>query len=260
MNVSRAARTAVGAIVALAGALPWLAASPATAQDRPVDLELVLAVDASASVSEDEFDLQVRGLAEAFQHRSVVQAIHSAGDLGLAVSLFQWADYRQHAVSVDWTLLHDSVSARQFAKQIDAVTRSVSGSTAIGGALEFAISRLDGNGFEGRRKVVDVSGDGRSNQGSAATLARDLAAARGITVNGLAILNEDPTLDLYYRSDVIAGAGAFVMIANDYEAYRLAILNKLVREISSAPTAQRRQPPGQRLAVARRHTGRPDPL
>jgi hypothetical protein len=245
----------LGAIAALAGALPLVAPDPAAAQNRPVDLELVLAVDASASVSEQEFDLQVRGLAEAFRHRSVAQAIRAAGDLGLAVALIQWADYRQHAVSVDWTLLHDPVSARQFAKQLDAVRRSVAGSTAIGGALEFAILGLDGNGFEGRRRVVDVSGDGRNNQGLAAWLARDMAAARGITVNGLAILNEDPTLDRYYRSNVIGGPGAFVMTANDYEAYRLAILSKLVREITGAPTALRRRPIGQTMTAVRHRPG-----
>ena len=241
----------LGASVALAGALLLAAAGPAAAQERPVDLELVLAVDASASVSDEEFDLQVRGLAEAFRHRSVAQAIRAAGDLGLAVALIQWADYRQHAVSVDWTLLHDAASARRFAKRVEAVRRSVSGGTAIGGALEFATLQLEGNEFQGRRKVVDVSGDGRSNQGLAAWLARNLAAARGITVNGLAILNEDATLDRYYRSNVIGGTGAFVMTANDYEAYRLAILSKLIREIIGAPTALGPVPPGRPAVAAR---------
>lgn len=255
MNRARVTPCLFGAIVALAGTLPPVAPGPAAAQNRPVDLELVLAVDVSASVSDQEFDLQMRGLAEAFRHRSVAQAIRAAGDLGLAVALIQWADYRQHAVSVDWTLLHDSESAHQFAKQLDAVRRTVAGSTAIGGALEFAILGLEGNGFEGRRKVVDVSGDGRNNQGLAAWLARDMATARGITVNGLAILNEDPTLDRYYRSNVIGGIGAFVMTANDYEAYRLAILTKLIREIAGAPTAQRRRPIGRTMTAARHCPG-----
>ena len=108
---------------ALAGAL--LIPTTAPAQERPVDLELVLAVDASASVSDEEFNLQVRGLAEAFWHRSVSQAIRAAGDLGLAVALIQWADYDQHALSVDWTVVRDAASARQFAKQVDGVRRTV---------------------------------------------------------------------------------------------------------------------------------------
>ncbi len=257
MNPFRANRAAVGygsrtlrgAGAALASALALTAAGPAAAQDRPVDLELVLAVDASGSVSDEEFNLQVHGLAEAFRDRSVGQAIRAAGDLGLAVALIQWADFHQHALSVEWTVVRDAASGRQFAKQVDDVRRTVYGNTAIGDALEFAILQLDGNGFTGRRKVIDVSGDGPSNNGSAATLARDMAAARGITVNGLAILNEDPTLDRYYRTDVIGGTGAFVMTANDYESYRLAILIKLIREISGAPTSQWR-PSGQRQTAA----------
>ncbi len=243
-------------VAALAGALSILTTAPALAQDRPVDLELVLAVDASASVSGEEFDLQVRGLAEAFRHRSVSQAIRAAGDLGLAVALVQWADYRQHALSVDWTVVRDTAGARQFAKQVDGVRRSVAGNTAIGGALEFAILQLEGNGYFGRRKVIDVSGDGRNNQGPAAWLVRDLAVARGITVNGLAILNEDTTLDRYYVTNVIGGPGAFVMTANDYVAYRLAILTKLVTEISGPPTAARPLPSGRRLAAAVDRVGR----
>ena len=249
-------------VAAFAGALSILTAAPgaALAQERPVDLELVLAVDASASVSGEEFDLQVHGLAEAFRHRSVVQAIRAAGDLGLAVALVQWADYRQHTLSVDWTVVRDAASARQFAKQIDGVTRAVAGNTAIGGAIEFAILQLEGNGFTGRRRVIDVSGDGRNNQGPAAWLVRNLAMARGITVNGLAILNEDPTLDRYYVTNVIGGPGAFVMTANDYLAYRLAILAKLVKEINGPATAARPLPTGRRLAAAadrvRDRTGR----
>jgi len=216
------------------------AAAPAGTQDhRAVDLELALLVDASGSVSDEEFSLQVRGLAEAFRHRSVGQAIRAAGDLGLAVALIQWANSRQHALSVDWTVIHDEITAGDFAEKVENMSRSVAGDTAIGSVLEFAIPLFAANGFQGRRKVIDISGDGPSNQGSAAWLVRDLAVARGITVNGLAILNEVPMLDQYYFTNVIGGPGAFVMTANDYAAYRLAILAKLVKEISGPPTAAR---------------------
>ncbi len=221
-------------------------------QERIVDLEIVLAVDASSSVSDEEFDLQIRGLAEAFRHRSVTRAIRATGDLGLAVALFQWADNQQQILASDWMLVRDEPTASRFAKEVEHVIRSIAGNTAIGSALEFAIGQLEGNGFDGRRKVIDVSGDGRNNHGSAAWLARDLAVARGITVNGLAILNEDLTLDRYYITNVIGGTGAFVMTANDYEAYRSAIVAKLVREISGAPLATRPSRLGARLAVAPR--------
>lgn len=221
-------------------------------QERIVDLELVLAVDASSSVSDEEFDLQIRGLAEAFPHRSVVRAIHATGDLRLVVALFQWADNHQQILASDWMVVRNAPTASRFAKQVETVIRSFAGNTAIGSALEFAIGQLEGNGFDGRRKVIDVSGDGRNNHGSAAWLARDLAVARGITVNGLAILNEDLTLDRYYVTNVTGGTGAFVMTANDYEAYRLAILAKLIKEISGAPVAARPSRLETSLAVAPR--------
>ncbi len=220
-------------------------------QDRIVDLELVLAVDASSSVSGVEFDLQIRGLAEAFRHPSVARAIR-ATQLGLAVALFQWADNHQQILAVDWMAVRDAPTASRFAKEVEHVIRSIAGNTAIGSALEFAIGQLEGNGFDGRRKVIDVSGDGRNNHGSAAWLARDLAVAGGITVNGLAILNEDLTLDRYYVTNVIGGPGAFVMTANDYEAYRLAIVTKLIKETSGAPVAARPSRLEASLAVAPR--------
>ncbi len=219
-------------------------------QERVVDLELVLGVDASASVSGVEFDLQIRGLAEAFRHPSVARAIRTT-HLGLAVALFQWADNHQQILAIDWMVVRDAPTASRFAKEVETVIRSTAGNTAIGSALEFAIGQLEGNGFDGRRKVIDVSGDGRNNHGSAAWLARDLAVAHGITVNGLAILNEDPTLDRYYVTNVVGGPGAFVMTANDYEAYRLAILTKLIHEISR-PIAARPSRVGTRPAVAPR--------
>ncbi len=220
--------------------------------ERIVDLELVLAVDASASVSGAEFELQIRGLAEAFRHRSVARAIRATGGLGLAVALFQWAGDRQQVLSIDWMTVRDAPTASRFAEEIETVIRSIAGDTAIGSALEFGIGQLEGNGFDGRRKVIDVSGDGRNNHGSTVWLARDLAVARGITVNGLAILNEDPMLDRYYVANVIGGPGAFVMTANDYDAYRLAIVAKLVKEITGAPVAARPNRLGANLAVAPR--------
>lgn len=220
-------------------ALMLLPSLPVAAQQgTPVDLELVLAVDASSSVNRSEFDLQMRGLASAFRSPGVHSAIKAAGQAGIAVMLFQWADNRNQSIGVDWMVIRSAEDAELFAQAIDNTPRLVvGGGTAIGGAIDFAVARLAANGFDGHRKVIDVSGDGRANQGSDPREARDRALALGIVVNGLAILNEDPTLDLYYRNNVIGGAGAFVIPANDYNAYAEAIVEKLIREISNAPVA-----------------------
>ena len=226
------------------------ATSPAAGvgQDRIVGLELLLAVDSSSSISDEEFGLQIRGLADAFRHPAVAHAIAASGELGIAVALIQWSSRHQQFVAIDWTLVQDAAAAARFAKEIDSVVRSTAGNTAIGSALIFAIDQLKHNGFEGLRKVIDVSGDGPNNNGSEVVFARDLAVARGITINGLAILNEEPALRHYYAREVIGGEGAFVMTANDYEAYPAAILAKLIKEIAAPPVAAR--PKGTKPALA----------
>ncbi len=212
--------------------------NPASALEEVVDLELVLAVDASSSVSAQEFDLQIKGLAEAFRTQEVLAAVQASGDLGIAVSMVQWSDNRKQTMAVDWSLIRSEAQALALADAIEATPRYlVGGGTAIGGALKYAIRQFENNGFAGRRQVIDVSGDGRTNQGSQPKHQRDRAVELGITINGLAILNEDPTIDNYYYLNVIGGTGAFVLTANDYESYALAILSKLIREIAAVPVA-----------------------
>ncbi len=225
----------LGAVAVLCFAL----SSPAAGRAERVQLELILAVDASLSVSDEEFALQLRGLAEAFTNQAVVAAIRAAGDHGIAVMLLQWSDRAQQAVSVDWTLVRDTGSASVFAQMVARAPRAYDGAgTAIGRALETAIRLFQGNGFEGDRRVIDLSGDGIDNRGPLPGGIRDIAVALGIVVNGLAILNEDRYLDLYYQKNVIGGTGAFVMTAVDYEDFAAAIVRKLIREISDQPLAE----------------------
>jgi len=226
---------------------------------RDVDLELVLAVDASSSVSAAEFELQIQGLAQAFRDSRVLQAIRASGELGLAVSLVQWSGDRKQVLAVDWALVADPEAAAAFAERLAEVPRFViGGGTAIGDALRFALGQLDGNDFRGRRRVIDVSGDGRANQGAQPATLRDQAVDLGITINGLAILNEDAAVADYYRAQVIGGAGAFVMTANDYDSYASAILTKLLREIGGALIAERPRARFSRAGFrARREAGAP---
>jgi len=214
---------------------------------QAVELELVLAVDTSSSVSPEEFDLQMLGFAEAFRNPSVIAAIAASGKSGIAVSMIQWSDNRRQHVAVDWRLLIDEASILAFADYIDGTPRFLDGGgTAIGGAIEFSMKQIAHNSFEGRRKVIDISGDGRANQGAQPDNLRDIAVLQGLTINGLAILNEDSSVQNYYLSSVIGGSGAFVMTANDYESFSAAILEKLVKEIGSVPIVRAPgQEPGQ---------------
>ena len=215
--------------------LGWLAVAPG-ARAEPVELELVLAVDSSFSVDREEFDLQMSGLARAFRDPRVVAAIRAFGAHGIAVCLVQWADNWDHSMALDWTAIHDADSAETFARRLEQTPRLIVGaSTSITGALRFAMRQFDRNEFEGRRLVIDLSGDGRHNQSTGPAVQRAMAVNMGITINGLAILNEDHQLDRYYRDHVIGGTGAFVMTADSYRDFAAAIVLKLVREISGSP-------------------------
>ena len=208
-------------------------------QGQVVDLELVLAVDASSSVSVEEFDLQMRGFADAFRHPAVSAAIRATGELGIAVAMIQWSDNRRQHMAIDWAHLTTPESAEAFAAEIDATPRFLDGGgTAIGGAIEFSARAIERNAFDGVRRVIDISGDGRANQGAQPSKLRDLAVLQGITINGLAILNEDASVDSYYLSSVIGGTGAFVMTANNYEDFAIAMLEKLIKEIGAVPVAE----------------------
>lgn len=204
----------------------------------PVDLELLLAVDVSSSVDADEYELQMRGLANAFLHPEVHAAIHAAGDHGVAIALMLWSDYAWQILSVPWTLVRDGDDAARLAARIATSSRQITGGgTAISSAISVGMEELNRNAFAGTRRVIDVSGDGRSPFTAATETARDAAIAHGIVINGLPILTDDPDLETYYRDSVIGGTGAFVLAAADYNAFATAIVAKLVHEIARPPLA-----------------------
>jgi hypothetical protein len=218
----------VGAILAIT--------LPARAQ-TPVDLELVLALDASGSVDMMEWRQQAQGYAQAFTNPAVIQAIQAGPNRGIAVTMFQWSGYALQASMVGWTRITDAASAHAFAQAVLDSRRVIfGGGTSLSGAIDYG-SRLFGRAFKGPRRVIDISGDGSNNNGRPVTAARDEAVKAAITINGLAILNDEPRLDAYYLDNVIGGANAFVLSAPDYEVFGRAILNKLLTEIAGAPPA-----------------------
>ena len=204
------------------------------------ELELVIAVDASGSVDNREFALQVQGLASAFRDPRVVAAVESHGVAGIAVAVMQWSSPGNQIVAVDWTAVADAASASALAERIESAGRLLYGETAIAHALRFASGLFAHGNFDGRRKVINLSGDGPNNFGGVTGQVRDLAVAAGMTINGLAILNEYAELDRYYAAEVIGGPGAFVMTATDYQDFADAIRNKRVREIEGPPIASAR--------------------
>ena len=223
-------------ILAIAG-LPVLAADT-TSTHQKVDVELVQAIDASASVDDEEWRLQLAGIAAAFRDKEVLAAIKAGPTGRIAVALMSWADAAIPKDASDWFIIDSFESADTFARLVERFPRRPVGGTGIGSALAEAVRLMEFNDIDGARQVVDVSGDGAETApgGAAFSLpeAISMADAYGVTVNGLAIVTQEKDLEEYYRNHVVTGPGHFVLKANDYVAFRAAVRAKLIREILPA--------------------------
>jgi hypothetical protein len=219
--------------------LAALSAGTVPAMPQSVDLALVLAVDVSGSVNTERFDLQRQGYAHAFASREVIDAIAGGEHRAIAVTLVEWSGSGHQRQMIGWTVLNNAASAEAFGSAIAEAPRAFSDWTSISGAIDFAVALLDEASVVPVRKVIDISGDGVNNNGRAVTEARDAAVAGGVTINGLPILSEYPTLDQYYRDNVIGGPSAFAVAVSDFTGFGAAILAKLVREIASADEASK---------------------
>lgn len=218
-------------------ALLALVILPASSQER-IDVALVLAVDTSRSVDNKEYRPQMAGLAAAFRDPSVQYAITAGAPRGLAITLVQWSGEGEQEQVVPWTLLTSLEDVARLADTISATPRAMKGGhTALGEAMAHAIGLIDELGPVARRNIIDMSGDGGSNAGRLPTEAREMAREAGIQINGIAILNEEPRLNHYFRTDVIVGTGAFIITAVDYIDFARAIRMKLIREILGTPIA-----------------------
>lgn len=218
--------------------LTVLAAAPQARAATPnVDLALILAIDCSFSVDAHEYSLQMQGLAQAFFSAEVSEAI-AAGSLGrIAVSAFHWSDADNQQLIQPWMVIAGRPDAEEIGARLAITPRQLApGGTGIGAALLFGLNLL-GSAPAAKRRVIDVSSDGRNNVGPPAPRVRDVLVAQGIAINGLVIRNEWPTLDVYFQDSVVGGEGHFVISADDYDAYAEAILRKLVKEITGPGVA-----------------------
>lgn len=204
----------------------------------PVDLALVLALDGSASVTFDEFNLMAGAMGAALRNAEVVAGLTGGAARGSLGALLLWSGAGAQEVLVEWTRIGSEAEARAFADRVENVPRTVrAGETAIGEALLASLTLLAHAPAPARRSVVDVIGDGRSNAGIAPGPVRDRMAAAGVTINGLCVLHEEPDLLASYTRDVIGGPGAFALPCPDYAAFADAMRRKLVREITDKPVA-----------------------
>jgi hypothetical protein len=235
--------------------LAWLAlllalAAPRADAGEAADLLLVLAADVSRSVDEAKFQLQREGYAAALADPNVLDAIRSGRNRRIAVCFVEWSGITSQRLLIDWALVGDAEAARHFGDQLIELPRSFADRTAIGAGIDFALAQFERAPYEAARRTIDVSGDGTNNIGREVTAARDDAVAKGVTINGLPILSEQPLpwnpehtnppggLANYYRDNVIGGPGAFVEVAQNFADFRRAIIKKLIAEI--AQTQERR--------------------
>ena len=237
------------AVAWLAAALLGLVIGPlgapqAGAQTTEVDLELVLLVDVSRSMTENELELQRRGYAEALRSDEVFAALQDGMLQSIALTYVEWAGTQE--IVVDWQLVETRADLDAFAGQLTASFNPAMRRTSISNALEFATRRIEENSFDGLRRVIDISGDGPNNLGPLVTLARDETISRGITVNGLPLMTNEGTgamfhldrLDLYYQSCVIGGSGAFMIPVYVWPDFATAVKRKLVLEIAGLPAQE----------------------
>lgn len=227
------------------------ASTPAAAQQSNVDLELVLAVDVSGSVDDEEAILQRRGYVDAFQDPMIIDAIQRGPHGAIAVTYIEWAGQPFQETIVDWTRISNAREASEFADQLAFAPISVHLWTSISSIITVGTALIRQNKFNGTRRVIDVSGDGANNDGQYVNIARDYAVAQGITINGLPIINDRPSrygtkqiadLDYYYTDCVIGGPGAFIIVANGFQDYARAVRQKLILEIANQPPNMLPQP------------------
>ena len=195
---------------------------------RACDLALALAVDVSGSVDGSEYRLQMDGLAAGLRDSVIAEALVRGRS---HLMLVQWTGSSRQNLTLPWTEMSDFAALDRFARDVTETPRAWRNySTAIGEALTFTLKQF-GDAPDCARRVIDVSGDGQSNEGLEPHTLRAALSRAGVTVNGIAIEASEPDLTAYYFENVIAGNGAFVVTAARFEDYAREIRRKLLREI-----------------------------
>ena len=219
-------------------ALLILAASPACATES--DLALVMAIDVSGSIDPDEYRLQHEGIAQAFETPGVLSAIAGGPHGAIDVTVIEWSDRHNQVTIVPWTRVSDQASGAGFAAQVRAALRTSGGLTSIGDALLAAAAAFKTLDDHPARRAIDLSGDGIANIGPKPGDVRDALVAQGITINGLAILQNEPWLSSYYDQNVVGGRGSFLLDVQGYKSFAQAMQEKLIDEIAAIPVPQKR--------------------
>lgn len=234
-----------GALAGVVVAASFVLSTAGRAAAEEVDLELVLAADGSGSIDNDELRLQRDGWASALTSAEVLNGIRDGLTGKIVVAYVEWGGPDSQVTVVDWHVITDAASAADFASKLRSRPRGAYGYNSISNAIDYAVNLVESNGYQGIRKIIDVSGDGPNIGGRPLAAARGDALAKGFTINALAIRRPGGrpggpggmALETYYAEAVIGGPGSFVEIADNESPFALAAKRKLVQEISGLPTS-----------------------
>jgi hypothetical protein len=201
-----------------------------------VDVELLLAVDISGSMDIEEARVQRSGYLEALRHPDFINAV-KGGQLGrIAIGYFEWAGLVNEDSVIPWQVIDDAGDVEAFTAKLQARPIATRRATSVSNAISFGTALIESNAFSGERRILDISGDGPNNTGPPVTPARASALARGIVINGLAIMIRPSVsfgpLDKYYGDCVIGGPGSFVLAVHEAEDFATGIHQKLILEVS----------------------------
>jgi len=228
-------------IAALFIAVAGLSAPSSGIALEPVDLELVLAADGSGSIDDEELRLQREGYAAAITHPRILAAIRGGYHQKIALAFVEWGGPMSQHTVVDWMVIDGPAAAEAFAGKLRAQPRMAEHYNSISEAIAYSTNLIASNAYDGRREIIDISGDGPQINGRSLTEAKLLAAAERITINALVISTpgggypgpSGEPLDEHYRNDVIGGRGAFVVVAEGRDHFAQAILKKMILEIAA---------------------------
>ena len=235
-------------LLSLAACLAFLglpfAGSPLWAKDADtcVDVALVLAIDASGSIDEAEFTLQMTGYAAALRDGNVRAAITEAGRVKIAVVV--WGDSDFSSQVIPFQRISGAAEADALAVELAFFRREVAGNTGLANGLSIALDLLDDPSLCATRRVVDVSGDGKQAMvkgrypAYSLPVVRERAKQMGVTINALAIETEVADLGDYFDRSVTVGPDSFVMRIRSLADFRDAIVEKLRRELVASGPAR----------------------
>ncbi len=222
-----------------------LAAGSAGTANAACRQALALGLDVSSSVDPQEYKLQMGGLALALLDAEVRTLLFSQPSAPVALAVYEWSSQSDQNLIVDWRLIKSDTDLQEIAAVLQARHHSpITRSTALGHAIRYG-GRLLARAPDCWTLTLDISGDGKNNDGFFPRLAHKDAIFQSATINGLvidsdaAIVNQitdyrPGDLPGYYLEEVIFGANAFIQTALGFADFQEAMRRKLLRELSIA--------------------------